>query len=336
LKKTKLSLIIIAILVVVAITLIIIHTPFSSTHYITLTTDYIEGDALPGDPSTVRPIGLGYAMVSHVIQDNITGEKIDISDTYSRAASIPGPILKINQYDTIQLTLQNGLEDGCVSVHVHGVEYDVNTSDGTLKSINGVNDQCANTLNNYTYTWYAGDNTVGAWPYHDHTYCDYILEEKLGVSCKVFRGITGAEEIGLYGAIIVEDNTGLIKSDTVKMDYVLYMADSFQFHGIQLNHTSGIQTQLGINPEITSNEGDKVRFTILGVGEQTHTFHLHGHKWLDPGTAHYLDTKVMAPMFAHQFEITAGGEEATSGKYQYHCHFTDHLAAGMAGIFTVI
>ncbi len=302
----------------------------NSTHYITLDTNYIEGDTLLGDPE-LKPIGLGYLMASHVIQNNLTGEKTDITNTYYGKASIPGPIIKIKQYDTIKLIIENGLDDGCVSVHVHGLEFDIN-NDGTLKSINGVNDQCATTKDNYQYTWYAGENTVGSWAYHDHTYCNYLLQENTGVSCEVFRGITGAEEIGLYGVIIVEDK----QLSNIKMDYILYMADSAQFHGIQLNHTSQLQTHLGINPDLSAKEGDTVRFSILGVGSAFHTFHLHSNKWLDPGTTNWIDTKNIGPLTVHQFEVTAGGYNGGKGDWQYHCHVFDHMTSGMSGTFKVI
>lgn len=309
----------------------------SSTHYLTLGTDYITGDALPGDPNSLRPIGLGYEMKSHIIQNNETDKKTDITYTYDKDASIPGPIIKIKQYDTIKLTLQNGLEDGCVSVHVHGLEFDIN-NDGTLKLINGVSDQCATTQEDFEYTWYAGENSVGSWPYHDHTYCNSILQKKTGVSCESFRGVTGAEEIGLYGVIIIEDNREIIssESESVKMDYVLYMADSAQFHGIQLNHTSQLQTHLGINPDLSAKEGDKVRFTIIGVGSAFHTFHLHANKWLDPGTTNWIDTKTIGPMTVHTFEITAGDYGSGTGEFQYHCHLFDHMISGMQGTFRVI
>lgn len=321
----------IVIAVILVIAFFVITNESGTTHYITLGTDYIEGDALPGgDTDDLRPIGLGYIMESHIKENNRTGEQTDITDTYYKEASIPGPIIKIKQYDTIILTIQNGLDDGCVSVHVHGLEMDIN-NDGTLKSLNGVNDQCATKKDSYQYSWFAGIDSVGSWPYHDHTYCNYLLQEDAGVSCEVFRGITGAEEIGLYGAIIVEDD----QYSDVKMDYLLYMSDSAQFHGIQLNHTSQIQTHLGINPDITANENDKVRFTIIGVGSAFHTFHLHAQKWLDPGTTNWIDTKVIGPMTVHQFEIYAGGFQSGKGDWQYHCHVFDHLVEGMSGSFKV-
>ncbi len=320
-----------AILVGVIITLLIIFIPTSSTHYITLTTHYIEGDAVGG--GAVEPIGVGYKMATHVVQTNLSGEKTDITDSYPINATIPGPIIRVNQFDTIELTIENELDDGCVSVHTHGLSFDID-SDGTLQSINGVSDQCATVEKSYTYTYYAGNDSVGAWPYHDHTYCNYLLQENTGLSCGVFRGITGAEEIGLYSMIIVEKDT-LFKKP-VKMDYLLYMADSVQFHGIQLDHTTGIQTALGINPDLEAEEGDNVRFTIIGVGSAFHTFHLHSNKWLDPGTTNYIDTKTVGPMTVHTFEIIAGGYDGGKGDWQYHCHVFDHMTGGMAGIFRVL
>jgi len=324
----------VVIVVIVGIIILMLSVdviPTGSTHFIILSTEYVN--LAPGSGNDNRDT-LAYQMVSHLIENNETHEITDVTAIRygdDPKASVPGPIIKINQYDTVSLTVQNGLDDGCVSVHTHGLSYDIN-SDGTLKEINGVSDQCATVDKPYSYTYYAGDDTVGSWPYHDHTYCNSILQSVTISSCDDFRGVTGAEEIGLYGLFIVEG----ADADNIMMDYILYMDGNAEFHGTSINNTSQLQTPLGINPTLEAKEGDKVRFSIVGVGSEFHTFHLHANKWHSQGTLNVIDTKTIGPMERHSFTVTAGGFESGKGDWQYHCHVFSHLSQGMAGIFRVI
>ena len=150
--------------------------------------------------------------------------------------------------------------------------------------------------------------------------------------------------MGLYGAIIIDDGTVQkivdgkiieIPVKDIKMDYVLYMDSNLEFHGMSINNTSGLQTPVGINPTLTAKDDTLVRFSVIGVGNLVHTFHLHGNKWLDPGTTQVIDTAIIAPMTKHQFVITAGGYGSGVGDWLFHCHFYDHMQAGMSGTFKV-
>ena len=337
--KTK-SLIIISstsIAIVVLVLLLFNMTPLTtSTHSIILTSDYVIGETETGE----KTVDLAYKMKSHYIENNITHETKDVTFRYSQNATIPGPIIQIDKYDTVLLKIENGLDDGCVSVHVHGLSYTIE-NDGTLKSINGVSDQCAKPGADYDYLWNA--DAEGTWPYHDHTYCNSLLQT--GVDCENFEGVNGAENLGLYGAFIVNGDSAVkvidgkitkIHTSDIAMDYVLYMDSNLQFHGTAINNTSQIQTPLGINPTLTAKDQTDVRFSIIGVGNAFHTFHLHSNKWLDPGTTNIIDTANIGPLERTSFVVTAGGNGGGPGDWQYHCHVYDHMTAGMSGIFKVI
>jgi hypothetical protein len=101
-------------------------------------------------------------------------------------------------------------------------------------------------------------------------------------------------------------------------------------------------------PLLEAYLGQTVLFTIVvPPTAEPHTFHLHGHPWLvpdagivtpldaadPPGTI--VDTFLLMPGDAHSFEVAAGGIDQQAGDWMYHCHFEDHLAAGMWGIFRV-
>src|SRR5699024_4797438 len=107
-------------------------------------------------------------------------------------ATIPGPLLEMYEGDTMEITLVN-TTDRDVSIHPHGVLYDVN-SDGSPfnRSYNGPGET-------RTYVWrttgqkslgrWSRPGTAGYWHYHDHT---------MGTP----HGTAGVAA-GLYGGLIV-------------------------------------------------------------------------------------------------------------------------------------
>ena len=266
---------------------------------------------------------LAYQMVSHNIDGNdVTEQRYGTNPT----PSIPGPAIIIDEGDEVFLTLENDLGSDCVSVHVHGVHYSIN-DDGTLQSVNKVEDSCAKPGQSKTYHWSAGPGTAGTWPYHDHT----------------FGSDLGSEDAGLFGAVIVNEPktkamingkiSSLYTSDIDK-EYVLYMVET-TFWGLEIDNTNGgRQTPLWINPTLVAQQNDEVRFHVVGLGTAFHTFHMHAHRWLDQGTTDVIDVKNIGPLTRHVFTIKAG-ESVGEGDWMYHCHVFAHMQAGMTGIFRV-
>ena len=266
---------------------------------------------------------LAYQMINHQIDGtDITEQRYGAAPT----ASIPGPAIIIDEGDQVFLTLTNGIGDGCVGVHTHGVHYAIE-DDGTLIGTNGVEDSCATPEASKTYHWNAAKGSAGTWPYHDHTYGSHH----------------GAEDKGLFGAVIVNDKKTTafidgkiknIKTDKIDKEFVLYMVET-TFWGLEIdNKNGGLQTPIWINPELHAQLDDKVRFHILGLGNAFHTFHIHGHKWVDQGTTDIIDTKTVGPLTRHVF-TTVAGEGVGTGDWMYHCHVFSHMLAGMFGTFKV-
>jgi DNA-binding beta-propeller fold protein YncE len=147
--------------------------------------------------------------------------------------------------------------------------------------------------------------------------------------------------LGLFGAIIVnpidkvpaqlDGKVVSVDVNTLDKQYVLFMVGStFWGQEIDANHK---QTPLWTNPKLGADLNQLVRFHILGASHQ-HTFHLHAHRWLDPGTTDIIDTKLIQPNSPHWFIVEAGDRVGT-GDWQYHCHVFAHMEAGMMGEFTV-
>lgn len=147
--------------------------------------------------------------------------------------------------------------------------------------------------------------------------------------------------LGLFGAIIVnpldkvpaqiDGKVVSVDVNTLDKQYVLFMVGStFWGQEIDANHN---QRPLWTNPKLGADLNQLVRFHILGAAHQ-HTFHLHAHRWLDPGTTDIIDTKLIQPNSPHWFIVEAGDRVGT-GDWQYHCHVFAHMEAGMMGEFTV-
>jgi YVTN family beta-propeller protein len=147
--------------------------------------------------------------------------------------------------------------------------------------------------------------------------------------------------LGLFGAIIVNPidkvpaqlDGKVVSVDVNSLDkqFVLFMVGStFWGQEIDQNHK---QRALWTNPHLGADLNQVIRFHILGAAHQ-HTFHLHAHRWLDPGTTNIIDTKLIQPNSPHWFIVEAG-DRVGVGDWQYHCHVFAHMEAGMMGTFTV-
>jgi len=335
--------------------------------------DYGQVDPMNGD----IPV-FGYKMVKHEVMSQ--GGKVPtvLTDNYEDHATIPGPTIVVDEGDTVNLTLYNHIGSGCVSLHVHGIHYGID-SDGTLSMINGNKDQCAKPDQPFEYTWTAGKGTVGTWPYHDHTLGTGDGGHMHGMSGKassdsdiVFTeedehefgmSMHGSSSKGLFGTLIVNPKSSSVEAfvgdhvqdiplDKVSKEIVLYMIGT-RFYGMEIDNAKGEQLALWENPELVAKLNDYVRVHVLVLGsdsgsfhkmasgmpmehlpEEFHTFHLHGHRWIEQGTETVLDTKTRGPAESTQFVIKAGDSVGT-GKWMYHCHVQHHMEMGMWGIFNV-
>ena len=159
-------------------------------------------------------------------------------------------------------------------------------------------------------------------------------------------------ENGLFGAVIVNPKnnvtTALIKGkiqefplNKLDKDFIMFMVGS-TFWGMEIDNKNNYkQSPLWTNPTLTGVVDQKIRFHILGVGhagnptDHQHTFHLHAHRWVDPGTNNIIDVKQIIPGKTHSFIIDVG-DGVGPGHWQYHCHVFAHMEAGMMGAFNVV
>lgn len=98
------------------------------------------------------------------------------------------------------------------------------------------------------------------------------------------------------------------------------------------------------NTCMVGRAGERIEFAVIGFGNEFHTFHLHGHSWVDNRTGivsdrlddtRVIDTKALGPAESFGFQITAG-EAVGPGAWMLHCHIQAHSDAGMTTFFHVI
>ena len=83
--------------------------------------------------------------------------------------------------------------------------------------------------------------------------------------------------------------------------------------------------------------GELVEFVIVGIGNDFHTFHLHGHSWVDnrngvlaptDDATRIIDVIPLGPSASFGFQITAGASVG-DGDWMIHCHVQAHSDLGM-------
>ena len=328
--------------------------------------------------AVAMPDGMyAYRMVSYIIEnDGVDGPDL-VGSQYTDKPSIPGPTIIMTEGDSATVTLfndacDNNFVDGpehpltplptfsetsLLGMHVHGVHYDIK-DDASYARMNMQESSGAICGDSIEYKWIAAAGTTGAWPYHDHT---FAINE------------IGAEELGLFGTLIINPYDGMVNGlvrddgvvdsvhlDNVEKDFVLWMVSTETlgrsiFYGNEIDYStvdysgspSNIrETALWTNPNLVTEEGKIYRIHVLGLGDETHAFHLHGHRWTEDihesaAVEDIIDVKEITPLQRHTFLITAsdnGSADTTDGNegWMYHCHVLDHMKQGMTGMMHVL
>ncbi|MEV4629463.1 multicopper oxidase domain-containing protein [Micromonospora sp. NPDC049523] len=280
---------------------------------------------LPKDPVT-NQVRLGYGLTPET-------------------ASYPGPTMEMIEGECLAITVHNQVPAATlealrtdpahpigVSLHVHGVKY-TQMSDGTAHSNSFVPPGGSR-----TYIWFAkprsatSQGTAGYWWYHDH----------------VVGGPHGTQGLssGLFGGLVVR-RQGDPRPDRT---YVTAFGDR---QTINLRRSADADTCDPVNPQpgptcLVAKIGERVEFIVIGLGNDMHTFHVHGHSWADTRTGMVagenkalvdsipvIDNKTLGPGDTFGVQIVAG-DSVGPGHWMLHCHMQFHSDQGMATMLHVL
>jgi FtsP/CotA-like multicopper oxidase with cupredoxin domain len=217
---------------------------------------------------------------------------------------IPGPTIHARVGDEIVVHFRNldTVTSQPHSMHFHGVHYRVG-SDGAF--VPGFSGPGANVKpgDSFTYRLVAGPDSAGVWPYHDH-------------SPSMMESISG----GMYGAL------SILGKRERKPDREFVVFFESQLGLMTINGRAFV----GNTPVFHARLGDLVQWDVLALGDDHHTFHVHGHRWRAPDRSP-LDTKTIGP--AESFRVR--WREDAVGAWLYHCHVEGHMELGMIGLYRV-
>ena len=217
---------------------------------------------------------------------------------------IPGPLLRARVGDRIVVHFKNldVVTRHSHSMHFHGVRYAPSSDGAYVPGVSGRDGDVMPGMS-WTYKLTALPTSVGAWPYHDH-------------SRSMDESIAG----GMYGMLSIFGRHEQVPD----REFVVVFAAMGPFQSIDG------RAFVGNTPIFRSTVGDLVQWDVMAMGSEHHSFHVHGHRWITPGGIP-RDTVTVGP--AESFRVR--WREADPGRWLYHCHVEDHMAAGMIGIYTV-
>jgi manganese oxidase len=216
---------------------------------------------------------------------------------------IPGPLIQARVGDTVLVhfkNLDNEFERPH-SMHFHGVRYRFGSDGSYIPGFSGKGGS-VKPGDTFTYRLEARWDSVGVWPYHDHS-----------------PSMSDSIEGGLYGAISVRDRS----EPAPDREFVVFLSHHLGFM------TINGKAFVGNTPLFRARVGDLVQWDVLTLGDDFHTFHVHGHRWRTPGG--FEDTRTLGP--AESFRVR--WREDVPGTWLYHCHVEGHMMEGMIGLYRV-
>jgi len=217
---------------------------------------------------------------------------------------IPGPLIRARVGERILVhfkNLDNEFERPH-SMHFHGVSYNVGSDGAYLPGFSGPGANVKPGAS-FTYRLEAGPQSRGIWPYHDH-------------SPSMDDSIHG----GMYGAVSILGP----KQKPPDREFVVYFGSTLDFN------TINGKAFVGNTPVFRAKLGEVVQWDVLAIGDDHHTFHVHGHRWLSPAGVPE-DTRTIGP--AESFAVR--WKEDVRGAWFYHCHVEGHMMNGMIAFYRV-
>jgi len=214
------------------------------------------------------------------------------------------PLIRARVGDTLLVHFQN-LDDVFNrphSMHFHGVHYKPGSDGAFIPGFSGPGGN-VKPGQTFTYRLVVAPDSKGVWPYHDH-------------SPSMHESLMG----GLYGALSIRGRGEPLPD----REFVVFFGSQLGFN------TINGRAFVGNTPVFRGRPGEDVQWDVLNIGDDFHTFHVHGHRWRTPA-GDVIDTRTVGP--AESFSVR--WQEDAAGAWLYHCHVESHMMNGMIGIYVV-
>ena len=238
-----------------------------------------------------------------------------------------GPIIRAEVGDTVIVHFRNQAPSGSYGMHPHGFRYDKDHEGAHYFGANSGQPPGAGAEipfgGSFDYVWEAdadsgpgpGDPSSLVWWYHSH-----ITEQ-----AETNRGLLGPIVITRKGSARADGSPKDVDREFVTAFFIFNELDGEEpglMHAIN-GYIFGNLTGLSMN------SGDRVRWYIMGMGNEVdlHTPHWHGKTVRVGGFPNGRQTDVVEVLPATM--ITADMKADNVGEWMYHCHVADHLDAGM-------
>jgi manganese oxidase len=235
---------------------------------------------------------------------------------------ILGPVIRAEVGDEVVVDFLNRSHRGH-DMHPHGLRYD-KINEGSLYLPVAKGGFVAPGAR-YTYHWFAneasgpgpGQPSSIVWWYHAHV--DAAIEINAG----------------LLGPIIVTAK-GKANPDGSPKDVDREFVASFMIFNEMGGKPAGLFYAIngfifGNLPGLTMRQGEKVRWYLLGMGNEIdlHTPHWHGETVTEGGRN--TDLIELLPGSMKTVDMTADNP----GTWMFHCHVEDHMEGGMMAVYTI-
>jgi FtsP/CotA-like multicopper oxidase with cupredoxin domain len=235
---------------------------------------------------------------------------------------ILGPVIRAEVGDEVVVDFLNRSHRGH-DMHPHGLRYD-KINEGALYLPVAKGGFVAPGAR-YTYHWFAnaasgpgpGQPSSIVWWYHAHV--------EAGIEINA----------GLLGPIIVTAK-GKANPDGSPKDVDREFVTSFMIFDEMGGKPAGLFYAIngfifGNLPGLTMKQGEKVRWYLLGMGNQIdlHTPHWHGETVTEGGRN--ADVIELLPGSTKTVDMIADNP----GTWMFHCHVEDHMEFGMMAVYTI-
>jgi hypothetical protein len=235
---------------------------------------------------------------------------------------ILGPVIRAEVGDEVVVEFLNRSRRGH-DMHPHGLRYD-KINEGSLYLPVAKGGFVAPGAQ-YTYHWFANESSGPGpgqpssivWWYHAHV--------DAGIEINA----------GLLGPIIVTAK-GKANPDGSPKDVDREFVASFMVFNEMGGKPAGLFYAIngfifGNLPGLTMKQGEKVRWYLLGMGNEIdlHTPHWHGETVTEGGRN--TDVIELLPGSMKTVDMVADNP----GTWMFHCHVEDHMEAGMMAVYTI-